>query len=134
MNPEHTFPIGEIGNYLVELIVTSQFGCVDTASQIIIVKDQLLYYVPNTFTPDGDEHNNEFRPIMTAGMDPHDYQLSIYNRWGELLFESNDISIGWDGTYNGEFVQEGTYVWTIRFGMMDTDEIRTDRGHINLFR
>ena len=134
LNPEHTFPIGEIGNYLVELIVTSQFGCVDTASQIIIVKDQLLYYVPNTFTPDGDEHNNEFRPIMTAGMDPHDYQLSIYNRWGELLFESNDISIGWDGTYNGEFVQEGTYVWTIRFGMMDTDEIRTDRGHINLFR
>lgn len=134
LNPEHTFPIGEIGNYVVELIVTSQFGCVDTASQIIIVKDQLLYYVPNTFTPDGDEHNNEFKPVMTAGMDPHDYQLLIFNRWGELLFQSNDISVGWDGTYNGEYVQEGTYVWTLRFGMMDTDEIRTDKGHITLLR
>jgi len=133
-SPSHTFPVGDIGNYRVQLIVTTQHGCADTAYQVIVVKDQLLFYVPNTFTPDGDEYNNSFNPVMTAGMDPYDYTLHIYNRWGELIFESHDISNGWDGSYNGELVKEGTYIWKLQFGMADTDEVKVVTGNVNLIR
>lgn len=133
-NPQHTFPVGDIGNYEVELIVTSQFGCSDTTSQIVVVKDQLLYYVPNTFTPDDDEFNQQFVPVFTAGFDPYDFSMQIFNRWGETLFETYDHTVGWDGTYHGRIVPEGTYTWKIRFGMPDTDEVKVIIGHINLIR
>jgi gliding motility-associated-like protein len=132
--PVHTYPLGDAGNYLVELIVTSPFGCTDTTTRVVVVKDQLLYFIPNAFTPDGDEYNNVFQPVMTAGMDPLDYVLLIYDRWGETIFESRDISAGWDGTYNGSLLPAGTYTWRIEFGMMDTDEKRTDTGHVSLLR
>jgi gliding motility-associated-like protein len=133
-SPEHTFPIGEIGNYEVELIVTTDFGCSDTARQIVVVKDQLLYYVPNTFTPDGDEFNQQFTPVMTAGMDPYDYHLEIYNRWGEIVFESYDITQGWDGTFNGYIAAQGAYTWKLEFGMLDDDSSVVATGHVNLIR
>jgi gliding motility-associated-like protein len=133
-SPEHVFPIGEIGNYEVELIVTTSFGCSDTTSQIIVVKDQLLYYVPNTFTPDADQFNPVFLPVMTAGMDENDYHLEIYNRWGEIVFQTDDIHEGWDGSFGGRSANEGTYTWKLRFGMMDDDSAVVATGHVNLVR
>lgn len=133
-NPDHQFPLGVAGNYEVFLTVTSEHGCVDETSRIIQVKDQLLYFVPNTFTPDGDEYNNIFLPIMTAGIDFSDFHIAIYNRWGETVFESHDINTGWDGTYNGELVLQGVYTWKMDFGLVDTDERRTEIGHITLIR
>ncbi len=134
LNPTHQFPIGQIGNYNVQLIVVSDQGCRDTTYRVVIVKDQLLFYVPNTFTPDGDEHNNIFLPIMTAGFSPASYECYIYNRWGELIFESKDIAMGWDGTYNGSMVQTGLYTWVLRFKDDDTDEKYEFAGHVNLMR
>lgn len=133
-NPQHTYPEGDIGNYEAQLIVTTQFGCSDTTSHIIVIKDQLLYYVPNTFTPDDDEFNQQFVPVFTSGFDPNDYNLQIFNRWGEIVFESNDYQVGWDGTYHGRIVPEGIYTWKIRFGMMDTDEVKVLAGHVLLIR
>lgn len=133
-NPVHDYAPGDIGNYLVTLKVTTDHGCIDTASQVIVVRDQLIYYVPNAFTPDGNEYNNVFSPVMTAGIDAMDYSFYVYDRWGEMLFESHDTQQGWDGSYHGTLVPEGTYTWTIRFGMADTDEIRTDQGHVTLIR
>lgn len=134
VNPTHQFPIGQVGNYNVELIVVSDQGCRDTTYRIVVVKDQLLFYVPNTFTPDGDEHNNIFLPIMTAGFSPATYEFYIYNRWGETVFESKDISVGWDGTYGGSMVQNGLYTWVIRFKDDDNDEKFQFAGHVNLMR
>ncbi|MNK05581.1 hypothetical protein D3C87_234640 [compost metagenome] len=133
-NPTHQFPIGQIGNYRVELIVISDQGCRDTTYRIIVVKDQLIFYVPNTFTPDGDEYNNVFLPIMTAGFSPATYEMYIYNRWGELIFESNDTQVGWDGTYHGSMVQTGLYTWVIRFKDDNNDEKYEYAGHINLLK
>jgi gliding motility-associated-like protein len=133
-NPSYTFPIDVSGNYLIELIVTTTFGCTDTTTQIVEVKDELIYYVPNTFTPDGDEHNNIFLPVLTAGIDLNDYKLAIYNRWGELIFESYDTTVGWDGTYNGTIVQEGAYVWVLQFGLIYNDKDISLQGHVNLVR
>ena len=135
VSPVHQFPIGQIGNYNVELIVISDQGCRDTTSRIVIVKDQLLFYVPNTFTPDGDEHNNVFLPIMTAGFSPASYEFYVYNRWGELVFESRDTEIGWDGTYaGGGMSQVGIYIWVIRFKDDDNDQKYEFSGHLNLQR
>ena len=134
VSPTHQFPIGQVGNYQVELIVISDQGCRDTTYRIVIVKDQLIVYVPNTFTPDGDEHNNVFLPIMTAGFSPASYEFYVYNRWGELIFESSDTQIGWDGTYSRGMSPVGIYTWVIRFKDDDNDEKHEMSGHVNLMR
>jgi gliding motility-associated-like protein len=134
VSPTHQFPIGQIGNYQVELIVITDQGCRDTTYRIVIVKDQLLFYVPNAFTPDGDQFNNVFLPIMTAGFSPATYEFYIYNRWGELIFESRDTEVGWDGTYKGNMSQVGLYTWVIRFKDDDNDEKYEFSGHVNLMK
>ncbi|MDH4472517.1 MAG: PKD domain-containing protein [Fluviicola sp.] len=132
--PDHTFPQDVVSNYLIELIVSTQFGCTDTARQIVVIKDQILYYVPNSFTPDGDEFNNIFIPILTSGIDFSDYELKIYDRWGEILFESYDVNVGWDGTYHGKLAPQGTYTWTLQFGLIENDKDLFLTGHVTLTR
>jgi gliding motility-associated-like protein len=134
INPTHTYPIGDVGNYLVELFVETIHGCVDSATAIVVVRDELLYYVPNTFTPDSDEFNQIFLPILSAGFDQFDYKLEIYNRWGEIIFESNDINSGWDGTYHGLKSQTGTYTYKIEVGLFDSDERMQINGSVNLLK
>jgi len=116
------------------LIVVSDQGCSDTTSKIITIKDQLLVFVPNTFTPDGNEFNNEFRPIITSGIDTESYELFIYNRWGQLVFESSDLAIGWDGNYQGKLVQEGIYTWVIYYKFEDSDAKEVLTGNITLLK
>ncbi len=128
-NPIHTYI--ESGNYIVQLVVTNNI-CSDTFSVILSVNEELIYYVPNAFSPDGDEFNNTFLPIFTSGYDPYDYHLSIYNRWGEKIFESNDASLGWDGTYNSKKVESGVYTWAIDFGDSNNDKRHQVIGHVNV--
>lgn len=120
-NSEHTFP-GEAGNYTVWLHASNAAGCVDSVSEVVKVTDEVLFYVPNAFTPNGDEYNNTFQPVLTTGFDEFSYNMTIYNRWGEIVFESKDAAVGWDGTYNGVLAQEGSYTWTIQFRAKDTDQ------------
>jgi gliding motility-associated-like protein len=133
-NPSHTYSL-EVRNYTINLIATSIDGCADTASIIVTVPETLIYYVPNSFTPNGDELNNTFLPVFTSGFDPFDYQLSIYNRWGELIFESLDHTIGWDGSFkNMGLVEVSTYVWKITFGIEGNAEKQTVVGTVNILR
>jgi len=89
-----------------------------------------LIYVPNTFTPDGDRINNVF--AVTVG-NIRDFTLRIFDRWGQLIFLTNDSTVGWDGTYKGEACQEGVYTWKIEY-----ENLRKQReehvGHVNLLR
>lgn len=133
-NPEHNYPLGEIDSYEVILFVESEFGCKDSTSKVVEVKDQLLFYVPNSFTPDGDEYNNTFTPVLTAGIDVYDFRMEIYNRWGEQVFVTNDFRFGWDGTYNSSIAQDGMYVWSIEFGLLENDERMRLVGNVNLLR
>lgn len=137
-DPFHVFPDNIEANYMVTLIASTSFGCVDSAMAIIEVQEGLLYYIPNTFTPDGDLFNQNFKPIFTSGFDPFDYTLLIFNRWGEIVFESRNPEIGWDGTYGGnhEFglCQEGVYTWKIEFKTIRNDERKMIVGHVNMLR
>lgn len=132
-NPSHEFPKTP-GNYQVVLTVTSANGCTDDATRIITVRENKIIYVPNTFTPDGDEFNNVFAPVITAGYDTQNYSFTIFNRWGETVFESHDVNKGWDGTYMGKLVQAGIYTWTIRIKSLNDDRYEVFNGHLNMMR
>ena len=121
--------------YFVTLYATSPAGCIDSLTQFIGFQEQLIYYIPNTFTPDQDEHNQIWKPIFTSGFDPFNFHLRIYNRWGELIWESYDSDIGWDGTYGESLhVQDGTYNWVIEFDLKNNDDIKRIKGSLNVLR
>ena len=118
-------------------MATSPTGCVDSASIIIGYEEQLIYYIPNTFTPDDDEHNQSFKPIFTSGFDPFNFEMTIYNRWGELIWQSHDHREGWDGSYGKQHaygVQAGLYSWVIRFKPKDNDEKIVINGFVNVLK
>ncbi len=134
-NPIHTFP-GEAGDYTVVLTAYNQVGCIDTAALNIHIFQDLIYYVPNSFTPNDDEKNQVFLPQITAGYKKGTYGLYIYNRWGEMVFESHDTNMGWDGSYGQSSIncQIGTYTWVIELEMLQNQEIKKFVGHVNLIR
>jgi len=133
-DPTHVYTDEQIKQYNVYLVATSASGCVDTTFYTIIMNDDLIYYVPNSFTPNSDQFNNTFQPVFTQGIDTYDFYMFIYNRWGEIIFESKDPSKGWDGTYNGVVQQDGAYSWKISFKMSQTDEKKMVVGHVNLVK
>jgi gliding motility-associated-like protein len=132
VSTNHTYD--SIGCYQVILVASAQDGCTDTAVQVVCVKDELIIYVPNTFTPDGDGLNDIFLPILTSGYRPGTYEFAIYNRWGERFFYTEDVDQGWDGTFKGNEVQVGTYTYTIKFKSSMDNNVYTFNGHVNLIR
>lgn len=130
---EVTFPQVQ-GVYLVGLEVENEYGCVDEAFVSIQVVSDVIYYVPNAFTPDGDEFNQVFVPIFTSGFDPYNFNLEIYNRWGELIFASNNHLEGWDGSYGGYKCPSGVYSWKITYKTPSNDFKETITGHVELLR
>jgi gliding motility-associated-like protein len=134
-SPSYNFS-GVSGSSTIMLYAYSPLGCVDSTSMTIPLQDGLIYYIPNTFTPDGDPSNHYFQPVFTSGFDPFNYSLQIYNRWGELIFESLNPYEGWDGSYgvNGNQVPSGTYTYRIRFKVLKNDEYQAVVGHVNLLK
>ena len=126
-------PDGETGQYLVTLITTSEFGCIDTAIQTIIVLPEVILYAPNSFTPDDDEHNQSWG-VYIEGIDIYDFELLIFNRWGEIIWESHDPSVQWDGTYNGRYVEQGTYTWSINTRDAINDGKYEFNGFVNILK
>lgn len=132
-NVDVLFPDGVEGRYDVQLITTSELGCKDTLLHELVVFPEVLIYAPNTFTPDGDEHNQDWQVYM-EGVDVYDFELLIFDRWGEVIWESKDLTVPWDGTYNGRPLPTGMYTWVIRTKDMINDNKYTYNGHINLLR
>ena len=112
-------------------------GCVslpETFTVSISLCPEELIYIPNTFTPDGDEYNQYFTPIITSGVDPYRYNMVIYNRWGEIIWETYDTKGKWDGTFNGSMCPDGSYGWVITFKTPDSDEIKQYSGNLIIIR
>ncbi len=87
-------------------------------------------YVPNSFTPNGDNINDLFQPVVLNVVESN---LMIFDRWGLLLYESNIVGASWDGTYKGILSQQDTYVWKI--SVKDTyNKVHKYTGHVNLLR
>lgn len=131
---DYTYPFVEDQTYTVTLSVQSAEGCTAQSQVQIQIKGGIIYYIPNTFTPDGDALNNIFTPVFTSGFDPQSYHLTIFNRWGEVIFESYDPKGGWDGKIDIYDAPEGTYIYAIDFKTVNTDEILKVTGHVLLIR
>lgn len=133
MEPTVTFPDGETGHYEVILYTTSEYGCTDSITKILNVEPEVLLYAPNSFTPDGDEFNQLWH-VYIEGIDVYDFHLSIYDRWGQTVWESNNPETGWDGTAFGESLQSGTYIWALTAGDALNDSRYTWHGSVNIIR
>ncbi|MBD3637357.1 MAG: PKD domain-containing protein [Crocinitomicaceae bacterium] len=107
-HPLHEY--SDTGFYQVMQIVYSDFGCTDTAYGSVKMFGEYAIFVPNTFTPNGDSKNQYFRAY---GMAVDRFDMRIFNRWGEQIWQTEDINDSWDGTYNGVLVQDDVYVWKI---------------------
>jgi gliding motility-associated-like protein len=91
---------GQAGTYVVTLIVTDNNGCTDIDVDTIVVKDIYTIYIPDAFTPNGDGTNDYFFPVCT-GIDPNEFEFMIFNRWGNMIFETKTLGDKWNGTeYN----------------------------------
>ena len=120
-------------NYEVCLIALNKTTCEDTVCHFVEVRDEFTIWVPNSFTPDADEFNNTFDPVI-SNVDGQAYDFFVFDRWGQLVFESHDLEQGWDGTLNGNYVKAGIYIWKIRLKSIDTDEFREYSGHVNMLK
>lgn len=130
-SPFHTYVTP--GTHYPYQVVTTEFGCKDTSSSQLFI-EPFTVYAPNTFTPDGDEFNNIFKPIVYLTVE--EWHLEIFNRWGEIIFESYDVNVGWDGVGpNGKLVQDGMYVWKVIYVSCEPhNPEKLITGHINLLR
>lgn len=119
----------DTGTYHITLLVTTEYGCTDTAMGKVTVSPAFTFYIPNTFTPNSNGRNDVFRGL---GEGYTDHRLFIFNRWGEQIFEGVG-DLGWDGTYKGMQVQIGVYSYIITLRTWEGEE-KQFVGHVNLMR
>jgi gliding motility-associated-like protein len=125
----YTYP--EPGVYQPYQIVENQYGCQDRTQKMITVVPVIPILVPNAFTPDGDIYNNTFKPVLYK---PQQYEMFIYNRWGGLVYYSNDAYGEWDGNYNGKPSPDGVYVYRIVYNDYLYGLPQLVEGHVSLLR
>jgi gliding motility-associated-like protein len=121
--------------YTITQVVTNAFGCSDTTSRNVLVSEEAILYIPNAFTPDGNGHNEVFRPVV-SGFTPTFYSFSIFNRWGRLVFETNDLEGSWNGQMlnTGEMSQDGAYTWKLEYQTEQDPTIRRMDGMVILLK
>ncbi len=134
---EHTsylFPDGDSATYLVCLQTTSIHSCIADTCKLITVLGSTNIYIPNTFTPDGDGINDLFTPSL-FGVSDKDFEFTIFNRWGELIYIStNPNNTTWDGTHKGIPAQLDTYIWKCSGIDKYSNETISLIGHVNLIK
>lgn len=114
--------------YVVETV--NEFGCKAKDKMCIDVSRDFGIYIPNAFSPNGDGINDEF---LVFGYNISEYYIEIFDRWGEFIFNSKDISIGWKGTYKNKICQDGMYIYKVSYKGLDGIKT-TKTGHVTLNR
>ena len=111
-NPEHEYNVA--GTFPVMLVVSTEYGCIDTVIHEVIIQEEVTFWAPTAITP-GNGGRNENFIVMGIGLDEETYHLYIYDRWGEVIFETTDFQQYWNGRFEGEgeFVELGTYTWLV---------------------
>ncbi len=110
--PDFVYTYNDTGKFLVTLVVSDQYGCTDSAYDYVIVQPYSTIYFPNTFTPNGDWHNDVYK-ILGTGINA--FNIKIFDRWGKMIYTSSDMNAGWDGKYEGRKVQQGVYTYSVYY-------------------
>ena len=132
-DPNFLFPNDVPGTYQVCLLATTDYGCQDSTCQYVIIDEDFIVYVPNAFSPDQDNINETFTPVV-IGADPLNYQFYVFNRWGELIYNSQIPGQGWDGTFKGMPAQQDIYVWKLEVVNQMNNQKHQYKGHVTLLK
>ena len=132
-SPSVIYPGGVPNDYLVTLTVTNSLGCAGSIEHYVNILSDVIIYAPNIFTPDGDQFNEGWR-VYIDGIDIYDYHCMVFNRWGELVWESYDATGMWMGTYGSGMAQDGTYVWVVTAKENTSDKKVEFRGAVTIAR
>jgi gliding motility-associated-like protein len=103
-------------------------GCVDTACATVIVNS---FYMPNAFSPDGNSMNDLYRPVLK---DVHDYHFMVFDRWGEMVYETSDLESGWNGEKKGHPCEQNVYVYRITYKDDRKNDYHEYSGSVTLLR
>jgi gliding motility-associated-like protein len=122
----------DTGTYWIKLVVTTDKGCKDSSMKKVVIGPDIIIFVPDAFTPDnaGPNENNTFRPYV---INNKTYEMLIFNRWGEKMFETTDLSKGWDGNYLGKPAPDGVYVYKMIVTSLE-DKVFQYNGTFTLLR
>lgn len=107
--PEQTY--ADTGAYTIRLITSTHYNCVDTSYQTIVINPDFMLYIPTAFTPNDDGVNDTFGP---KGMFINEFEMYIFDRWGNLVYKTNDLAKPWDGKKNNTTTQNDVYIYTIK--------------------
>ncbi len=127
-NPIHFYP--DSGTYVITLIGESDKGCIDSISNVLLHVINSYAFVPSCFTPNNDGKNDVLK-FYTVNV--FDFYFQILDRWGRILFETNNPEAEWDGTYKGTYVQEGVYVYKMEYKSLQRKHMETF-GRVTLLR
>jgi gliding motility-associated-like protein len=125
------------GIYNISVSVISDVGCIGDTSTLLVDVDECSFdgvYVPNCFTPNGDETNNVWGPVFSGDYIVNDFTLLIFNRWGNLIWESHHPDARWDGTFNGKMCQDGVYIWKMEYRRVYVVGNQIKHGHVTLLK
>ncbi len=133
IDPTAEFPNINPGTYDITLTAYTDAGCAHDTTFTLIINGIFTLYVPNAFSPNGDGFNDLF---MAQGdmIDPDDFEFRLFNRWGELIWETDAHDGAWDGTYKGSAVPVDVYAWRIKAKDLYTDEIYEFTGSVTVVR
>ena len=130
-----TYTFTNSGTYNIVLRRENGLCYVEQTLQVVVTDcPGVIYWVPNCFTPDGNENNQLYGPVMVNGYDINGFEFLIFNRWGNIVWESSDPNGRWDGTFDNKMCTEGVYIWKLTFNVFGNDEKITNHGHLTLIR
>ncbi len=123
----NSYTYSEVSDYTIALTTVNSLGCEKTFYKQIVPETSIPFFAPNAFTPDEDDLNEVFMPILGC----HDnFEFWVFNRWGENVFYSNDINKGWDGTYKDQISPIGIYSWKAKFDGTKVNQVKFGEVHL----
>jgi gliding motility-associated-like protein len=132
IDPTHFYSSANAASYPTQLIVANQYGCLDTAYVTVDIGPEFVFYIPNCFTPNSDGINDGF---IGKGIGITRYEMWIFDRWGNMIYYTDDINKPWDGRVQGKPnpVQQDVYVWKVK--LVDVFAKKHDYvGHVTVLR
>jgi gliding motility-associated-like protein len=122
-----SYTYSEVSDYTIALTTVNSLGCEKTFYKQIIPETSIPFFTPNAFTPDEDNLNEVFMPILGCH---NNFEFWVFNRWGENVFYSNDINVGWDGTYKDQLSPIGIYSWKARYDGTKVNQVKFGEVHL----
>lgn len=130
-DPNNSHVYETYGDYVIKQTVMNSFYCTDTLSKLLKITPEYRFWIPNTFTPDGNKINDVFMPSVIG---VEEYQFRIFTRWGEEIFFTENPKEGWSGSFRGKECEEGVYAWKIVFKNVVSTKNEVHYGHVLLLK